>query len=76
MVTGCSHPGVEDILRSASSFGKVYALMGELHDFRNVNVLKDLEFICPCHCTRYKAEIKALYPEKYGEGRCGKVIVN
>jgi 7,8-dihydropterin-6-yl-methyl-4-(beta-D-ribofuranosyl)aminobenzene 5'-phosphate synthase len=75
VVTGCSHPGVEAILRSASSFGNVYALVGGLHDFRNVNVLKDLDLICPCHCTRYKSEIKALYPEKYAGGGCGKVIM-
>jgi 7,8-dihydropterin-6-yl-methyl-4-(beta-D-ribofuranosyl)aminobenzene 5'-phosphate synthase len=75
VVTGCSHPGVEEILRSASSFGKVYALIGGLHGFRNFDAVKDLEMICPCHCTRYKSEIKTLYPEKYVAGGCGKVIV-
>jgi 7,8-dihydropterin-6-yl-methyl-4-(beta-D-ribofuranosyl)aminobenzene 5'-phosphate synthase len=75
VVTGCSHPGVEDILRAASRFGKVYALVGGLHGFRNFNAIEDLELICPCHCTRYKSEIKTLYPEKYVEGGCGKVIV-
>ncbi len=74
VIVGCSHPGVKNILKAASQFGKVYALIGGLHGFREFDLLKDLELICPCHCTQFKEEIKSLYPEKYIEGGVGKVI--
>ncbi len=75
VVTGCSHPGVESILRAASRYGRPYALLGGLHGFRNFNAVQDLGLICPCHCTRYKSEIENLYPEKYVGGGAGKEIV-
>jgi 7,8-dihydropterin-6-yl-methyl-4-(beta-D-ribofuranosyl)aminobenzene 5'-phosphate synthase len=74
VVAGCSHPGVGNILKAASKLGKVYALIGGLHGFREFNLIKGLEFVCPAHCTQFKPEIKSLYPEKYVEGGAGKVI--
>jgi len=74
VITGCSHPGVGNILKSASQFGKIYALIGGLHGFSQFNLIKDLSLICPCHCTQYMSEIKSLYTEKCIEGRAGKVI--
>ena len=71
---GCSHPGVVNILKAASKFGKVYALIGGLHGFNEFDLLKELELICPCHCTQYKSEIKELYPNKCIDGGAGKVI--
>lgn len=57
VVTGCSHPGVEQILESASSFGKVCGLIGGLHGFDKLGVLEGLEFIVPTHCTQHKKKI-------------------
>jgi 7,8-dihydropterin-6-yl-methyl-4-(beta-D-ribofuranosyl)aminobenzene 5'-phosphate synthase len=74
VIAGCSHPGVESILKTASRFGVLHALVGGLHGFRQFDVVKDLNIICPCHCTQYKPEIKALYPEKYVAGGAGKVL--
>jgi len=74
VIVGCSHPGVKNILKAASQFGKTYALIGGLHGFSDFDLLKDLEFICPTHCTQFKSEIKSLYPEKYVRGGVGKVI--
>jgi 7,8-dihydropterin-6-yl-methyl-4-(beta-D-ribofuranosyl)aminobenzene 5'-phosphate synthase len=74
VIVGCSHPGVPQILSAASAFGKPYAIVGGLHGFREFEVLEPLELVCPTHCTRYKKEIKALYPEKYLEGGVGTVI--
>lgn len=74
VVAGCSHPGVGPILEAASQFGKVYALIGGLHGFREFDRVKDLGLICPTHCTQYKSEIKSLYPEKYTEGGAGRII--
>ena len=74
IIAGCSHPGVGNILKSASQFGKVYALIGGLHGFSEFDLIKDLELICPCHCTSFISEIKRLYPEKYIAGGVGKII--
>jgi len=74
LIAGCSHPKMENILKAASQFGKVYAIIGGLHGFNEFELFKDLGVICPTHCTQHIAEIKSLYPEKYIEGGAGKII--
>ena len=74
LIVGCSHPGVGNILKAASQFGKVYAIIGGLHGFSEFELFKEMELICPTHCTQHKEEIKSLYPEKCVEGGAGKVI--
>jgi len=74
LIVGCSHSGVKNILKAASQFGKPYAIIGGLHGFSDFNLVKDLEFICPTHCTQFKSKIELLYPKKYVEGGVGKVI--
>ncbi len=74
IIVGCSHPKMEHILRAASQFGKVNAIIGGLHGFSEFDLFKDLELICPAHCTQHTSEIKSLYPEKCVEGGAGKVI--
>ncbi len=69
VVTGCSHPGVGEIMDVASRYGKVYGIIGGLHGFRNFDLLNSLSLICPCHCTQYKSEIKAMFPQQYAA--CG-----
>ena len=73
IIAGCSHPRMEHILKTASQFGKAYGIIGGLHGTRPES-LKDLDLICPTHCTQYKSEIKSLYPEKYIEGGAGRII--
>ena len=74
VIAGCSHPGVGNILKAASRWGKVHALIGGLHGFREFELLKDLELICPCHCTMFGSEIRSLYPDKCVGGGVGRVI--
>lgn len=74
VVVGCAHPGVGRILEAASEHGAPRALIGGLHGFRDFDLIGDLELVCPTHCTQFKSEIKALYPDKYVEGGAGKVI--
>ncbi len=74
VIVGCSHPGVKNILKAASQFGKPYAIVGGLHGFSDFNLVKDLDFICPTHCTQFKSKIELLYPKKYIGGGVGKVI--
>jgi len=75
LVVGCSHPGVGDILNAASKFGKVYAIIGGLHGFKEFNLLEDLEVVCATHCTQFKQEINSLYPKKFIDGGAGKIIL-
>ena len=74
LIVGCSHPKMKNILKAASRFGKVYAIIGGLHGFNEFELFKDLGVICPTHCTQHIPEIKSLYPEKYIEGGAGKII--
>jgi 7,8-dihydropterin-6-yl-methyl-4-(beta-D-ribofuranosyl)aminobenzene 5'-phosphate synthase len=73
VVAGCSHPGVGNILKTASRFGKLFGIVGGFHGFRDFKSLNGLALICPCHCTQYKEEIKRLFPERTLE--CGAGIV-
>jgi 7,8-dihydropterin-6-yl-methyl-4-(beta-D-ribofuranosyl)aminobenzene 5'-phosphate synthase len=74
VICGCSHPGVATILKAASRFGRVAALIGGLHGFQEYELLADLALICPCHCTQYKAEIFRRYPETTVKGGAGRVL--
>ncbi len=74
VLCGCSHPGVGLILESASRFGRVSALVGGLHGFKEFDLLAGLDLICPCHCTKHKTEIMRLYPETAVQGGAGKVL--
>jgi 7,8-dihydropterin-6-yl-methyl-4-(beta-D-ribofuranosyl)aminobenzene 5'-phosphate synthase len=75
LIVGCSHPRMSHILSAASQFGKVYAIIGGMHGFREFKLFKGIELICPTHCTQYKQKIKSLYPEQYIEGGAGRIIV-
>jgi len=74
LIVGCSHPYMGNILNKAKQFGKLYAIIGGLHGFSEFELFKDLELICPTHCTQHKAELKKLYPQKYIEGGTGRII--
>ncbi len=74
VVVGCSHPGVENILKAVTPYGKPYAIIGGLHGFKEFDVLKDLQYICPTHCTQNIVEIKSVYPDKYIRGGVGETI--
>ena len=74
VLVGCSHPGVEEILDAAKQYGDIVGLVGGLHGFNNFSLLEELDFICPCHCTQHKREIKELYPQTYAEGGVGRII--
>lgn len=63
IVTGCSHPGLHNILRGATRFGKVYGVIGGFHGFDKLKILSDLHLIVPCHCTRNKRAILLRYPD-------------
>ncbi len=74
VVTGCAHPGVEVILNEASKMGRVYGLIGGLHNFKQLSLLKNLKLIVASHCTRYKNDISKAFPNSFEEGGVGKKI--
>lgn len=74
VICGCSHPGVGPILKAASRFGRVSALIGGLHGFQEYELLAHLELVCPCHCTQHKTEVLTRYPQTAIRGGAGKVI--
>ncbi|MBN2738388.1 MAG: MBL fold metallo-hydrolase [Spirochaetales bacterium] len=74
LIVGCSHPDMKNIMETASQFGKIYAIIGGLHGFDDYELFKNLDVICPTHCTQHIAEIKTFYPEKVIEGGVGQII--
>ncbi len=74
LIVGCSHPEMKHILDAAKQFGKIYGIVGGLHGFSEFELFRDLELICPTHCTQHKIELKKLYPQKYIEGGAGRII--
>ncbi|MDO8885484.1 MBL fold metallo-hydrolase [Candidatus Oleimmundimicrobium sp.] len=74
IITGCAHPGVESILQAASKKGKIYGLLGGLHNFNNLELLKNLNLIVPSHCTKYKDEISKAFPDSFKKGGVGRSI--
>lgn len=74
VVVGCSHPGVRKILNTASELGKIYGIIGGMHDFEDYEVLEGLSLIIPAHCTSHKKEIASRFSEVYKEGKAGMEI--
>lgn len=73
VITGCSHPGLHNILKVAARFGEIYGVVGGFHGFRDFDILKGIKLISPCHCTSYKKEIAHTFPKQYV--RCGAGLV-
>jgi 7,8-dihydropterin-6-yl-methyl-4-(beta-D-ribofuranosyl)aminobenzene 5'-phosphate synthase len=73
LVVGCSHPRMENILATASQFGKVHGIVGGLHSTPPESLV-GLELICATHCTQNKEAIRRMYPEAFREGGAGTVI--
>jgi len=74
VIAGCSHPGVDRILTTASRFGKASTLIGGLHDFSDFPLIDRLDAICPAHCTQHIDDIKRRYPGKYLAAGAGRVM--
>lgn len=62
VLTGCSHPGLENILKVAGEEGKITGIIGGLHGFDDLEMLKDMAHIHPMHCTVKKDDILREFP--------------
>jgi 7,8-dihydropterin-6-yl-methyl-4-(beta-D-ribofuranosyl)aminobenzene 5'-phosphate synthase len=74
IVTGCAHPGLENIIEKAEQLGTIYGVVGGFHGFSRLEKLQKIELIAPCHCTQYKQEIKRRYPAHFREIKAGSII--
>jgi 7,8-dihydropterin-6-yl-methyl-4-(beta-D-ribofuranosyl)aminobenzene 5'-phosphate synthase len=74
VIVGCSHSNVKHILNKSKDFGNPFALIGGLHGFDEFDLLKQLDFVCPIHCTKHIKKIQQLFPEKYVQGGVGTII--
>ena len=74
LIVGCSHPYMGTILDTAKKFGKIYAIIGGMHGFSEFELFRDINLICPTHCTQHKEELKKFYPQKYIEGGTGRIV--
>jgi 7,8-dihydropterin-6-yl-methyl-4-(beta-D-ribofuranosyl)aminobenzene 5'-phosphate synthase len=75
VITGCAHPGLENILRVASKLGDIYGVVGGFHCFSRLEALKGMRLIVPCHCTVQKREIFNLYPKTCKKCSAGCTIL-
>ncbi|NPA23567.1 MAG: MBL fold metallo-hydrolase [Crenarchaeota archaeon] len=89
MITGCSHPGIEHMVRQVMGMYKkpILLLIGGFHlyalSMRDAAYMAEkfcrmhgLLKICPLHCTgkTFQQALRATCPEKYVHGHSGTVI--
>ena len=74
VLVGCSHPGVKEILTVAKQYGNIRGLIGGFHGFNDFDVVQNLDYICPCHCTAHKKDLKKAFPDKISDCGVGKII--
>ncbi len=74
LFVGCSHPQMKHLLSAAQSFGTLYGILGGLHGFDQYELLQNLQFICPTHCTQHLKEIKERFPKQVFTGGVGRVF--
>ena len=75
LITGCSHPGLENIVSVVKKFGNIHAVIGGFHGFNKFDALMGIPIIMPCHCTSHKQDIKELFPDAYEAGGVGKKLL-
>lgn len=75
VLTGCAHPGLENILQSVSDLGAVHAVIGGFHGFNRLAALRGIPLLVPTHCTSKKAEILERYPSQARTAAVGTEIV-
>jgi 7,8-dihydropterin-6-yl-methyl-4-(beta-D-ribofuranosyl)aminobenzene 5'-phosphate synthase len=68
-VVGGAHPGLEQIMAAANCIGNLYGIIGGFHGFKQLELLRELRLIVPCHFTKRRKELLRLYPET--AVRCG-----
>jgi 7,8-dihydropterin-6-yl-methyl-4-(beta-D-ribofuranosyl)aminobenzene 5'-phosphate synthase len=76
ILTGCAHPGLDKIIKESEKLGPIYAIIGGFHDMNleklnNLETLRNIPIIIPCHCTKNIDSIKREFPIAYRECKIG-----
>ncbi|WP_243674956.1 hypothetical protein [Vulcanisaeta distributa] len=80
VVVGCSHPGIDNIVRrSRELLGDVYLVIGGFHGPSRQQldvVAKYSRYVCPAHCSGDEARryVSVAYRDKYCDVKTGTVI--
>jgi 7,8-dihydropterin-6-yl-methyl-4-(beta-D-ribofuranosyl)aminobenzene 5'-phosphate synthase len=74
VITGCAHPGLENILQTARGLGQIYGVLGGFHGFSKFTELEGIQLIAPCHCTQHAEQIKQKFPAQFKQIKAGNVI--
>ena len=74
VLTGCAHPGINEIMDAALCHGEIKGIIGGLHDSESFERLSEMELIAAGHCTSHREKIKELFPSKYMETRAGMCL--
>ena len=51
IITSRWHSAMDKSLAVVVQFGNIYGIVGGFHGFDQYDLFKDLQFICPTHCT-------------------------
>ena len=73
VLTGCAHSGLNNIIKSSKNLGKIHAIIGGFHD-SEVDLLKNIPMVMPCHCTEKIEKIKKEMPESFRECQIGLIF--
>jgi len=74
VITGCAHPGLENIIERSRELGEIYGVLGGFHGFSKLEKLRPIKLIAPCHCTQHIQQIRQSYPVEFKEVRAGSII--
>jgi len=74
VITGCAHPGLENIIKRSRKLGEIYGVIGGFHGFSKLEQLQGIKLIAPCHCTKYIQQIRSRYPAEFVEIKAGSII--
>jgi len=74
VITGCAHPGLENIIEISRELGEIYGVVGGFHGFSKLEKLRGIKLIAPCHCTKFSQKIRAKYPHEFRQIKAGSII--
>ncbi len=75
VITGCAHPGLENIIENAEELGKIRAVLGGFHGFNKYYALEGIDLIAPCHCTSNTKQIRKKFPNNFVEIKAGSTLI-